>query len=116
MILRIPLPPVLPARGFELEVRFRRIPPESVVLKALLNATEDQVRAQGTEVSQLYGRGEGSEASEQSVVYIRIGAEMVRERGAPGHNQLAIALEDIQGSPVDARGFVDIADTALRPL
>lgn len=67
------------------------------------------------DVAYLYGRGEGSSAKEQAFVHVRIDGRAVAARGArPG--TLRLAIETLDGQPIDEPGFLELVDHEIHPM
>src|ERR1043166_6500468 len=111
MILQVPLPQPLPAGGVQVRLRFRRVPPESCVVRPSVDSDPPIP----LEIAYLYGRGQGSSAQEQASVNVRIDARVVAALGGrPGTLQLQI--EALDGTPINQPGFLELIDHELRPL
>ena len=90
------------------KLRFRRVPPRSCVVRPSLDGAP-------LDVAYLYGRGEGSAAKEQAFVNVRIDARAVAAHGArPG--TLTLAIEALDGRPIDEPGFLELVDHQLQPM
>lgn len=99
MSLFVPLPDVLPAAGFAVDVVLQRIPEASFVVKATLNPRAD--RPVEPVSIYVYGRGQDADAWEKTHLVAHFDAETVRRGAAPQGNQLMLVVEDLSGRPVD---------------
>jgi hypothetical protein len=95
----------------QVDLRFRRVPPRSCVVRALLDG-EPPIPLN---VSYLYGRGEGSTAKEQAWVHVRIDAAAIAARGGQPKG-LTLLVEDLDGNPIEEPGFLELVDHELRPM
>src|SRR6185369_2760589 len=111
MKIKVALPDRLPSDGFAIELRFRRIPAYSAVLRATLNAAPGATEESAT-VAHIYGRGLGSEAREELRLVLHFSAQVVTARGVDHDNVLILVVEDLAGQPV-ARDFLELLGTEI---
>ncbi len=109
MHLRLPDP--LPASGVAAELRFRRMPRAPCVLRV------SSPRAGPIAQFDMYGRGEGSTASQEVVINVYVDAATIAERGLRAGDTLDLVTESLEGDARHPAGIdLELAGVTFRTL
>lgn len=93
--MKVTLPALDGDSGLVIELRFTRMPLEPCVLRVL--SPEARTVAQ----FDLYGRGEGSRASQDLVLNLRLDARTIDEAGLSAGDELRLVIETLDGESLN---------------
>ena len=112
MSLKFTLPARLPEKNFEVEVVLRRIPEWSGVIRSWLHAPDG--RSRELRAVPVYGRGQGSPATEKAYLHIPVDVQPGPSEGGTASHTLLVTAEDLAGNPINP-GDLDVESLTLKP-